>query len=354
MKLYIRSGAAISPQKTSGTEMFPEELVSVTGPRLNAAEPDYKDIIDPKLIRRMSHIIKMGVATANECLRRGDTAMPDAIITGTAYGCLEDTAQFLTKLVEHKEEMLSPTSFIQSTHNTVGAQIALLLHCHQYNNTFVHRGFSFESALYDAMMYADENPQAKILTGGVDEITDTSYHLLSRLGLLRTKPVNNLELLHNPERGTIAGEGAAFFLVSGQPGPTDTVVLEGVSTFYKPANLTETETHIRNFLDTHRLHAKDIDLVITGRNGDVAGDAVYDHVVGSIFPAGFSVPFKHLCGEYPTAASFALWMPDRIIKSGTVPEIPFATQRHSRPIKTVLIYNHYLQMHHSMYLVRAC
>ena len=53
--------------------------------------------------------------------------MPDAIITGTGLGCLEDTEKFLTAMVTNKEEFLTPTSFIQSTHNTVSAQIALLL-----------------------------------------------------------------------------------------------------------------------------------------------------------------------------------------------------------------------------------
>ena len=57
---------------------------------------------------------------------------------------------FLRKMIEFEEKMLSPTAFIQSTHNTVGAQIALLLKCHHYNNTIVHRAFSFENALTEA------------------------------------------------------------------------------------------------------------------------------------------------------------------------------------------------------------
>ena len=99
----------------------------------------------------MSRIIKMGVRRM-ECLKEAGVENPGAIITGTAYGCLADTESFLTKMVENKEELLTPTAFIQSTHNTVGAQIALMLKCHNYNNTFVHRGFSFENALLDAII----------------------------------------------------------------------------------------------------------------------------------------------------------------------------------------------------------
>ncbi len=47
--------------------------------------------------------------------------MPGAIITGTALGCLEDTVTFLTRMIELNEELLPPTAFIQSTHNTVAA-----------------------------------------------------------------------------------------------------------------------------------------------------------------------------------------------------------------------------------------
>jgi 3-oxoacyl-(acyl-carrier-protein) synthase len=123
---------------------FLTEPVEYAGSRLACTEPEYKEIIDVKLIRRMSRIIRMGVVAAMECLQEAGVKQPDAIITGTAYGCLEDTGLFLTKMVEYNEELLTPTAFIQSTHNTIGAQIGLMLQCNNYNNTFVHRGFSFE------------------------------------------------------------------------------------------------------------------------------------------------------------------------------------------------------------------
>src|SRR5438105_1957800 len=127
--MYIRSAGNISPQKTFGNIPFLDEVVAYEGNRLNCITPDYKEIIDPKLIRRMSRVIKMGVASAMACLQDAGVTNPDAIITGTAYGCLEDTGIFLSKMVERGEELLTPTSFIQSTHNTIAAQVALLLHC---------------------------------------------------------------------------------------------------------------------------------------------------------------------------------------------------------------------------------
>jgi len=56
MKIYIRSSACISPQKTFGNVGFLTEAVEYTKIRLRAIDPDYTAFIDPKLIRRMSHI----------------------------------------------------------------------------------------------------------------------------------------------------------------------------------------------------------------------------------------------------------------------------------------------------------
>src|ERR1700744_3343068 len=194
MKIYIRSSSCISPQNTFGNEGFLTDIVEYNGIRLKAIEPDYKEFIDPKQIRRMSHVIKMGVAAAKDCLNHANLEMPDAIITGTAFGCMEDTVTFLTRIVEQDEELLPPTAFIQSTHNTVAAQIALMLKCHNYNNTFVHKGISFESALFDAQMLLNEGGTDNILVGGTEEIVDTSFKILTRLGLYKRRPISNLEL----------------------------------------------------------------------------------------------------------------------------------------------------------------
>ena len=100
----------------------------------------------------MSRIVKMGVFAALSCLRNAEVEIPDAIIAGTGLGCLEDTEKFLGSMYTSEEKLLNPTPFIQSTHNTVAGAIALAIKCHGYNATYTHRGFSFESALIDALM----------------------------------------------------------------------------------------------------------------------------------------------------------------------------------------------------------
>jgi len=352
--MYIRATGNISAQKTFGHPPFLAEAVEFSGNRLACTEPDYRDIIDPKLIRRMSRIIRMGVAAATECLQEAKLSKPDAIITGTAYGCLDDTGSFLTKMVEFKEELLTPTAFIQSTHNTIGAQIGLMLQCNNYNNAFVHRGFSFESALMDAMMLLKEGAAANVLVGAIDEITHISHAILSRMGLYKNGPVSNLDLYKTNDRGTIAGEGASFFLLAGEPSETDYAKLDALQTIYKPKGITEIEQQVLSLLESQAISLNDIDLIITGRNGDKASDKLFDELDKTIFKGKASVNYKHLCGDYPTSTGFATWLAANIIKTGSIPAaLNYTGSKEDKP-KRILVYNHYQHIHHSLFLLSAC
>ena len=193
--VYIQRIASIHPPKDHSPEN--------NHPYLQACEPDYKDIItNATLRRRMSRIVKMGVACGLECMGELSPEKIQGIITATGLGCLTDTEKFLNNLLDNEERMLNPTPFIQSTFNTIGAQIALIHQIHAYNMTYVHRGLSFESALLDAMMKIGEGSE-NILVGAIDEMTETCYTIQQRLGMLK---------------GIAAGEGAQFFLLSREAG----------------------------------------------------------------------------------------------------------------------------------------
>ena len=353
MKIYIRSASCISAQKTFDTDTFLTDIIEYNGTRLKAIEPDYKVFIDLKQIRRMSHVIKMGVAAAKECLSKANVEMPGAIITGTAFGCMEDTVTFLTRIVELQEEMLPPTAFIQSTHNTVAAQIALMLKCHQYNNTFVHKGISFESALLDASMLLKENEADDILVGAIEEMVDNSFKVLTRLGLYKRHPVTNLSLFKEDTKGTIGGEGAAFFLLTDKPSLNNMAELTGLKTFYKPKDIQDIKKNILEFLDAQSLKAKDLDLIITGKNGDISNDEIYNELNSSVFKSNALANYKQLCGEYSTSSSFALWLASNCIKRQHVPQIMMEDNETVSSPKNVLIYNHYQNKYHSLMLVSA-
>ena len=129
---------------------------------------DIKVLIpEMNLRRRMSRVVKSGVAAGIESLLEfGARAPIDAIITATGLGCIADSEKFLDGLIAGNETMLNPTPFIQSTFNTVGAQIALLRGLHCYNTTYAHRWTSFENALTDDALGREGSAAAPRRTGG--------------------------------------------------------------------------------------------------------------------------------------------------------------------------------------------
>lgn len=342
LSLYILSTSAVSPQ-ASFEEMFGSPA-TYTGEKLNCIEPDYTKYVDPKLIRRMSRIIKMGMAAAMETLKQSGIDQPDAIITGTAYGCLADTDAFLTRLVEFNEELLSPTAFIQSTHNTVGAQIALQLGCHNYNNTYVHRGSSFEAAILDAVSLMQEGEAETVLVGAADEIVEKSHAIIRRFGQYKENG-DSSKLFTSGTPGTMAGEGAAFFMLSNQQNENAIAELVDVKTYYKTQR--SVSNIINNFLMENNVPVDELDLIVIGNNGDTKTDAHYNELSQKIFKGKRLVGYKNYCGEYPTSSAFALWLAVKMIEHGK------HLNNENSP-KKILIYNNYKLQYPSMYLLSAC
>src|ERR1051325_2515490 len=114
-------------------------------------------------------------------------------------------------MIRSGETTVSPTSFIQSTHNTVSSNIALICGCHTHNNTFAHKGFSFESSITDARILATESIN-NILVGAYDEVSAYRYDYMKYMGELRKEPCSNLDIFGAKNSGIIVGEGAAFFV----------------------------------------------------------------------------------------------------------------------------------------------
>lgn len=127
--------------------------------------PDYKAWINPLALRRLSTILRMGIATAKSVSGGNEF---DAISYGTSLGCLTDTEKFLQVINTVSGDVFSPTAFIQSTHNTIAGQISLELKNHAYNMTHTQNTLSFEVALLDALLQIREGKK-HVLTGAADE-----------------------------------------------------------------------------------------------------------------------------------------------------------------------------------------
>lgn len=323
MSLFIHGIGNISPQKTWEAELLPNEINKPTSDRFHAIEPDYAQFIDAKSIRRMSRIIKLGMGAATIALRQANIKVPDAIITGTGYGCLEDTGTFLAKMIENNEVALNPTPFIQSTHNTIGSQIALLLQCQGYNQTYAHGAFSFESALLDALIQSEEEPAKNILIGGIDEITDVSHAIQKRFDMFRD--------FQN-------GEGSSFLVVNGHQESASTRI-DSIATFYKPESGL-VENYIKSL-------GGSFDLILLGGRDQIS-EKVKSHFHSSSI--GY---YKHLCGEFPVASAFAVSIAAGILKTQVVPQ-SLGTTSSKGEIKNILILNQYFGTHYSAIAMSSC
>ena len=354
MNMYILSLCSISPQDTFAHQgVFPSVRVP-EGNRWSCMEPDYKTCItDATLRRRMSSVVKMAVAAALRCVDRAGV-QPDAIITATGLGCLADTEKFLDALTDN-ELQLNPTPFIQSTFNTAGAQIALLLGNQGYNTTYVHRGLSFESALLDAMMQINEGVARYLLVGCFDETTDISFDVMRRLGFWKECLTGGDQLYAHQTRGTASGEGATFFMLGSKDAAchVSTTQISGIHFFHTPAGDTSVDQRMKDFLASVKKSVADVDLLVLGNNGDTSGDGIYNRLISGIFKKKPYCFFKNLCGEYATASGFALYLTSGIMSAQCVPEGITSHGRIPKKINNVLIYNHYQNINHSLIFVEG-
>lgn len=315
------------------------DYTPLTELRALAKEPSYEGIIPPMQLRRLGKVIRMGIATALGASRDACIEKPEKIIIGTAYGCLADTEIFLRKLIEQEESMLTPTAFIQSTHNTVSGQIALSMSCHGHNFTYVHRGHSFEHALIEAMMWTKEKPNEQILVGGIDELTNASYDIIARFGNFKTNDTTSSE-------GNIPGEGASMFVVSGEKHENSYVEVIDIAC-YKDVDMKE---QILEFLERNKVKKGEISKVYMGINGDSKHDKEHLDALSGLYESCY-IQFKNLCGEYPTSTAFGLYVACLLAKQKLEPA-HLIVKKGSIDSPYVLIFNHYKGKYHSLILLK--
>ena len=283
----IQSAATISHQPSFANLGFSSRL---TKEMESLIKSDYKEFVPPALIRRMSEILRMAVASSNLALKDAGIEQPDAIITGTGLGCLYDTEKFLNNAITIEGGLLPPTSFIQSTHNTIAGQISLVLGNHQYNMTHTQNSLSFEHALLDTILMLDEK-DGTILVGSADEAIAALQPIAAHFKL-NTFPLTS---------------GASFYVISKNRNEKTLAVVEAchTSAFYSSL-----ENEIKEFMST--TGNKQIDFILNdGRNKDVM------RLIEALFPNKCIINYSEICGLYTTNSAFAMHLATDIISNKT-------------------------------------
>ena len=342
---YFHQSSCISPQNS-----FPEADLS----RIRISKNNLLEVIEPEYPgipagarRRMGKSVRMAVGAALPLLE--NFPPPDGLVIATANGGMEDCIKFLNQILEYKEGLLTPASFVQSTSNAAAAQIALVTKNHNYNITHVHRGLAFESALMDVVMLLRENPENGYILGCTDEISAYNYNIDRIAGWYRDESVSNTDLFQVRAKGTIAGEGSFMVWMNNQAAGA-VAQLTAVKTIHTedPALVLKT---LKKFISDNLPAGEMPDVLLTGENGDERL-APYFETVETFFEGAVTVArFKHFCGEYCTASSFACWLSIQILESGTLPALLIKKLAGSKPIRRILIYNNYRGVQHAFILI---
>ena len=330
-EIYINGYSSFNPVKDSGdsSDIF------------RCVEPDYKKYLDNGSVRRLGRIQKMSMVAAKICLDNADNVIPGAIITGTGLGCLEDTEKFLNNMLEDEKGTHSPTSFIQSTHNTVSGQIAIMVKCNGYNNTFSHRGLSFEVALEDACLLLSEGQTDNVLVGAADEMPENILKITQKVHLFHSQ---------EDEKQPVSGEGVHFFLCSKTKKESSSVKLAGFDFAEGKQKFEDILLLCHKVLFTSGIEPEEIDAVILGTNPD-SEEPHYQYLNDQLFSTASILNFKHLTGESFTASGFSLILGCQLLESKPVDE-RFFVRKNEKRIETVLIYNQFKGVSHSFFVLQ--
>lgn len=269
---YIHKVASITHQNSFLQNDINALLVEITEGSVLFA-PDYKKYVLPSSLRRLSPILRMAVAVAKECQEAINTPF-EAISIGTALGCLTDTEKFLNVVNTVEGDILSPTSFIQSTHNTISGLISLELKNHSYNMTHTQNNISFEMALIDSILCCDEG-KSFVLLGAADE----GIEFLNKL-----KPIVI-------SKDAFVTSGATFFALSKIKSNAEI----GIVACQAKLNKVSIDSEINSFLGNLQIDSAAIDIV-------------YSNCITEHFPSEKMIHYEKFSGLYFTSNAFGVHM----------------------------------------------
>lgn len=310
-RVYIQAAAQISIQSPL-SEDWMESPIKYEKPFVRSIEPNFRDFISPIEARRMGQLQKRALTTSLSVIRQSNIKHPDAIITGTGLGCIENTELFLNNMCNQGEHLLKPTPFIQSTHNTISSLIGIYTQTHSYNITYSHRNISFECALYDAIMQFRLQKINSALVGSHDELTPSWYKLLKKVGY----------------SGNPSAEASVSFMLTPEQDKS-WCELGGIKIVHQPS-IEVLKLSLEKLLVENELSISDIDTVITGINGKATADQHTIQVCKQLFGKKPMLHYKHLFGDSYSASGLGLYCAACCLKYQFIPSVLYQEKTESQ------------------------
>ena len=328
--IKVLSAKQISIQKPLSEEWM-ETPETYQDSYVKAIDPDFKQFISAGDARRLGKLLKRALATSLSVLQEGGIANPDAIVTGTGFGSVENTELFLDAMVREGEQMLKPTQFMQSTHNTASSLIGIHTHSHGYNSTYTQKGLSFDSALYDAWLQFRLGKINSALVGSHDEMTPVFAGFMRKAGHVKD--------------GEICSEAAVSVLLSNQADAPALCTLEGLMLLNEPEPA-ELADAIRSVTGGNAPSA-----VMTGMSGNSENDSWYGFLKEQL-PGVPLLRYKHLFGVNFSSSAIGFYASACCLKKGFVPS---CLAMDGAPVNTdrgILIVNVVEGRHYSISLLK--
>lgn len=316
MRIYIKAANQISLQMPLNEEWI-NNPIFVEDPYCRSIDPDFKQFIPPVEARRLGKVLKRAISVSIKTLKDSGIECPNAIITGTGLGSVESTEAFLTNMCENGEQQLSPTHFMQSTHNTISSAIAIKMKCHGYNSTYSHKDVSFQSALYDAYLQLKNGKISNCLVEGHDGITPAYFHLLELS-----------DYVGNGMKGTCSEVAMAALLTSDES-EDSLCELNSCKVLYKQSEDRICQEIIKALKICQS--SSEESLLMIGVNGKDANDKAYNFVLKDTTKYADVLKYKNIFGECFTANALGLYSAAHILKQGRYPLAMKCFERSNTP-----------------------
>ncbi len=168
-----------------------------------------------RALRRIDHYSRMALLGAFLALEDAGELESDrkrmGVIIATGYGALHTSFDFMDSVIDFGDPLASPTLFSNSVHNAAAAHVSIFLKATGPSLTVSQFEMSIPSALISAVSWLEQGRVDSVLFGGVDEYCDVLGYCLHQFFGYNG---NDIKPFDFERQSAIAGEGAAFFLLS--------------------------------------------------------------------------------------------------------------------------------------------
>jgi 3-oxoacyl-[acyl-carrier-protein] synthase II len=247
------------------------------------------EFIPWRALRRIDHFSKMTLLGACLALKDADLLEADrsrmGVVIASGYGALKTTFNFLDSYLDFGYSCSSPTHFSNSVHNAAAAHVSIQLKTTAPSLTVTQFEMSVASALLSAQQWLAEGRVDQVLFGAVDEVCDVLHYCRNQFfGEGERGPLQPFDF---EKQSAVAGEGAAFFILSREDGSPPYGFIE--------------EVLLGNYLARQASPPAD-DLLVLGADGHKECGLQYRHLLNGRKAAAYAP----LYGSFPAAAGFDL------------------------------------------------